>query len=176
MTLKRTPLERRTPLRANPETLYEWKRRTAAPLRKHKPGVAKRAPDAGARLRERSGDRCEYIADGGVRCREQAEHPHHRRLVKQGGEDTIVNLLAVCYAHHRAIHWGVSGSYLRGYLVPSWAEPQVCACGRPASHEHYAIGTPRCPLCKGPLDPPLYLSAYEAAISKLQQRENRPIG
>lgn len=37
-------------------------------------------------------------------CNGRAEHPHHVWPTGQGGPDTLENLLAVSFDHHRWIH------------------------------------------------------------------------
>ena len=52
---------------------------------------------------ERAGGRCEIQAahdcDG-----EATPYPHHRRLRSQGGDNSVDNLLAVCWSGHDWIH------------------------------------------------------------------------
>ena len=38
--------------------------------------------------------------------RTQGLHPHHIKYVSAGGEDTLENLVTVCWVCHRAIHDG----------------------------------------------------------------------
>lgn len=59
--------------------------------------------------------------------RHQGEFPHlhHRKLRKHGGPDCPSNLLALHSACHSWVHMHPKAAYEKGYLVPSWAEPQA---------------------------------------------------
>lgn len=76
-------------------------------------------------LADRSGGHCE--ARFRSCCTRKAEHPHHRKLKGQGGQDTLENFLHVCAACHRYIHGHVKWSLNRGYLVHSWDDPAKIA-------------------------------------------------
>lgn len=55
-------------------------------------------------------------------------HVHHRKLRKQGGKDSLSNLIALCGPCHNiapdSVHQNPERSYEQGYLVPSWADPE----------------------------------------------------
>ncbi len=92
--VKRTPLERRTPLRS-----------------KRPKGIPQ---DVRLALAERCLAQCE-LPD----CTNLAQHPHHRLRRAQGGHDTLGNLLAVCFDCHRQIHDNPAWAYDQGYMIRS---------------------------------------------------------
>ena len=57
-------------------------------------------------LRQRAWDlgldevRCEYRNSDGVRCRSEAADPHHVRPRRDGRDDRLTNLQALCRWHH----------------------------------------------------------------------------
>ena len=52
---------------------------------------------------------------------------HHRKLKSQGGQDEVCNLIAVHHECHnlgtKSIHLNPERSRVKGWIVPSWAEP-----------------------------------------------------
>lgn len=76
---------------------------------------------------ERSGGYCEFC------CRSLSDSwaLHHRQLKSQGGKDVPENLVAV---HHECHNLGTNSIHLnpkmakeRGYIVPSWDNPEHVA-------------------------------------------------
>jgi hypothetical protein len=94
---------KRSPIRSKPKKLSDEERAVRAELAR------------------RSRGRCEVGIP--IVCTGRAEHPHHRKLKKQLGEDSLVNFLHVCWACHRAIHASPNYSYEHGFLVKSWQNP-----------------------------------------------------
>jgi hypothetical protein len=106
--VKRTPLTRRTPLRARRGLVR-------VPLR-----VKGKRSAGWHRSRQwcfdRAKGRCEaHVA--AASCTGRAEHAHHRMLRSQGGSDDPANLLAVCHRCHDWIHRNPAWSYERGFLL-----------------------------------------------------------
>jgi len=63
---------------------------------RHIPASVKRA------VRERDGDRCAFVSDGGQRCSERARLQFdHIEPVARGGASTVENLRLVCRAHNQ---------------------------------------------------------------------------
>lgn len=56
-------------------------------------------------------------------CGWHAQHLHHRKLRSQGGEHTVVNLLAVCARCHEYLHRNTGEAYVQGLLVRGWGTP-----------------------------------------------------
>ncbi len=50
-------------------------------------------------------------------------HAHHRKLRKQGGDDSVTNVLALHGACHRGVHAHPARSYEAGFLVKSHEQP-----------------------------------------------------
>ena len=69
-------------------------------------------------VKKRSGGLCEACG------RDGANHMHHRKLRKQGGEHTLENLIHVhAVPCHHEIHAHPARSYALGLLVHSWDNP-----------------------------------------------------
>lgn len=100
--MKRTPLNRKTPL-------------TARPKQASKEYVAaKRA------ILTRSNGKCEARVEGV--CVGMAHHAHHILRRSQGGTDDESNLLAVCYGCHDWIHTHPAAAKESGFLRASGVE------------------------------------------------------
>lgn len=69
----------------------------------------------------RSRGRCE----GGVPgvCQRQAVHVHHRKLRKQGGENSLENCIHLCEACHTWAHGHPLLAKELGLLVSPWQDP-----------------------------------------------------
>ena len=104
--MKRTPLQRKTPLR-NRAT------------RRDRPGKAsvEFPPHVKEAARLRSGHRCE--ARTGKVCTGRIDHHHHILMRSQGGVGTLDNCLCVCSPCHTYIHANPIVSYLSGWLKRS---------------------------------------------------------
>jgi len=146
-------LERKKPLRANPETTKAWQRRSqdaarerareqprsvvaaaaAAKSRARKPPPDP-VPDAvKAEVDARSGGRCEVRLEG---CGDRYGYQRHHRLKRRSGIHTAANLVGVCANCHTgspaAIHRNVAWSETVGLLIRStdpapteaWERPQ----------------------------------------------------
>ena len=50
-------------------------------------------------------------------------HLHHRKTRAQGGENSALNLLALCAACHAHAHAHPAKAYSMGWLVKGWEEP-----------------------------------------------------
>jgi hypothetical protein len=105
--VKRTPLKRKTPLRAK-------RGMVRVPLR------AKGRRSAGwNRSRQwtldRAHGRCEALVHED--CTKRAEHVHHILMRSQGGSDDPANLLACCHLCHHWIHHHPALSYRLGFLA-----------------------------------------------------------
>ena len=70
---------------------------------------------------ERSGGKCEAM--NFPICVGRAEQLHHRQLRSQGGEHTVVNLIAVCSPCHSRFHREVAEAQSQGWIVRSTREP-----------------------------------------------------
>jgi hypothetical protein len=100
--MKRSPLKRRTELRA--KRAWRPKRRKAdipASVRAYVEG--------------RSWGWCELME--WTDCGQRATHMHHKRLRSQGGQHTASNLLHVCANCHNHIHTSGAVAYARGWLT-----------------------------------------------------------
>jgi 5-methylcytosine-specific restriction endonuclease McrA len=64
-------------------------------------------------------DRC------GTRLPEQGWHAHHRQLRSRGGPDTPANLAVLCARCHDLVHRHPKEATARGWMVPSWADPET---------------------------------------------------
>lgn len=105
------PLERRTPLRAQPRRIGL----SPVPLaraRRRRPDIPSKARKA---VKARSGGWCEAQIAAAA-CSGRAHHMHHRRR-RRFGDHTPENLLHVCWRCHRWIHGNVTWSLDRGYLL-----------------------------------------------------------
>lgn len=116
--MKRTPLQRRTPLSRTPKR------------RKQPPEVTLRTPTKRlgrgldpklrALVYRRSGGACDWC---GRPMREAGFEAHHRKLRSQGGADdayTLIGLHGICHGQVHA-HPGLSRAH--GFIVPGWADP-----------------------------------------------------
>jgi hypothetical protein len=65
-------------------------------------------------VKARSKGLCEAKTDV---CTQMAVHVHHRKLRSQGGSNSLVNLIDVCFACHDWIHLNPAISYERGLLL-----------------------------------------------------------
>jgi hypothetical protein len=70
-------------------------------------------------VKARSKGVCEAKTDV---CSRTAVHVHHRKLRSQGGSNSLVNLIDVCFACHDWIHLNPAISYERGWLLHSTDE------------------------------------------------------
>ena len=61
-------------------------------------------------LMRRADSRCEMPS-----CTNEAHHPHHILPKSAGGQDTLSNLMAVCFEHHSYIHNNPKLSYEKGW-------------------------------------------------------------
>jgi len=102
--MKRTPLQRNTPMRRTPSA------RRSNP----KTSIPKGVRDA---VNRRSGGVCEFVWVDGKRCEDRSEANHHRLMRSAGGKHTEENLLDVCNHHHRYIHGHPNLSYDQGWLI-----------------------------------------------------------
>ena len=98
--MKRTPLNRRQPLRRNPFPRRPPRKSTVIPT------------TVRAEVEARSGGVCEWPS-----CPELATDLHHLLMRSQGGEHTLTNLRALCRSHHRNIHDHPAQSYESGWLI-----------------------------------------------------------
>lgn len=63
----------------------------------------------------RAGHYCEVQLAG---CTGRAmATPHHRKRRTQGGDNSLANLLAVCFTDHRFIHDNPDWAYERGLMI-----------------------------------------------------------
>ena len=71
---------------------------------------------------KRAGGYCEKCGNGGDNFA-----LHHRKLKSRGGIDCVSNLIAVHHECHNlgtnSIHSRPAESKLKGWMVPSWADP-----------------------------------------------------
>ena len=86
--------------------------------KKNKNRIPKHIAEA---VRERAEGRCEAM--NFPICNGRAEQLHHRRLRSQGGEHTVVNLIAVCAPCHNRFHREVAEAVSQGWIVRSVHEP-----------------------------------------------------
>ena len=71
----------------------------------------------------RSGGSCDCC---GVTLRWEAWECHHRRLRSQGGKNEAANLIALCgECHHGRVHGKPKWARDHGFIVPSFADPNV---------------------------------------------------
>lgn len=85
-------------------------------------------------LREAVFERDRYC----VKCGQGLREPvavHHRKLKSQGGRDELANLVALCSPCHNiapdSVHQNPAISMEKGYIVPSWAQPNEWALTLP---------------------------------------------
>lgn len=97
--MKRTALKRRTRLRQTPK------------------GPAR----AVLALVKSTTDVCQFAASPD--CTGRADHLHHRKLRKQGGDNSPANLWWCCLACHSFVHLNPALSYSKGWLVHPWDDP-----------------------------------------------------
>ena len=54
---------------------------------------------------------------------------HHRKLRSQGGKDSLANLIGLHSSCHNiapsSVHQNPSLAYERGWMVPSWGDPET---------------------------------------------------
>ncbi|MCY4726731.1 HNH endonuclease signature motif containing protein [Nocardioides sp. STR2] len=121
------PIARRTPLAAR-STISRRGSHGKAPnppkaRRKAKSRGLKR-PSMDADLRTsiycRAGGLCDRC---GVGLDPDAWECHHRKLRSRGGPDTFGNLVALCSGCHHWAHHNVALATDRGFIVPSWMDP-----------------------------------------------------
>lgn len=103
--MKRTPLNRKTPLKS-----YTTLKRTQM-KRRSSSGVPKSVAQV---VKDRAAGRCEA---GTPKCVGRVDHLHHRLLRSQGGKHTEDNLLAVCMPCHTFIHHHPQRSVDNGWIV-----------------------------------------------------------
>jgi hypothetical protein len=121
--VKRTPLSRRTPLRAIGKRSRlrdkEWKVNRALAM-------------------ELAGGVCEYdrVPDGHWgpdgrpvwpyrKCCLPAVHVHHRLPSSAGGSHSITNLAALCEFHHSYIHANPTAHYASGWLISRYGRTET---------------------------------------------------
>ncbi len=64
---------------------------------------------------------CEVWLPG---CSGRATQVHHRKLRKQGGDNSPANLLAACQICHQLVHAHPVASYEAGFLVSAYGDPE----------------------------------------------------
>ena len=113
-------LERRTPLRANPETTRAWQNRSRRALPKsgrrgklHRAAMDELRPAVFAA----TSYRCVAQSVPVEGCSGRAEHAHHVHPRGRGGSDSFDNLIAVCSAHHQWIQDHPAEATERGWLI-----------------------------------------------------------
>ena len=122
MTLRRVPLKRNTPLRAR--RYWASTPKLDGP-RARRRKVTDPTPEQRAEVMARTRGLCAYTWVGSFtgerwRCRQQAAHVHHRKLRKQGGTNTLENLVPLCLRCHNVIHEHPETSYAEGWLIHAW--------------------------------------------------------
>lgn len=101
--MKRTPLNRRQPLRRNPFPRRPPRKSTVIPS------------TVRAEVEARSGGLCEVRAEG---CTGRALHKHHRLRRSQGGQHTVANVTDACpWCHLIAIHGNPEWAYENGWMI-----------------------------------------------------------
>jgi len=84
-----------------------------------------------ALVEQRAGDYCEVC---GLPAQEGMAL-HHRKLKSRGGKDTVSNLIRVHHGCHNlntnSIHANPSWAEDKGYMVPSWKDPEEHPIFRP---------------------------------------------
>lgn len=112
--MKRTPLQRKTPMKRTP---LKSKNSTKRPTKKKN----RIPPEVRSAVMKRAGHQCEVMAD--PLCTTRADEFHHRKLRSQGGEHTVENGLGICPACHRHIHMNPEESRKEGWIVKSSYDP-----------------------------------------------------
>lgn len=109
--MKRTPLKRKTQLRARAAT-----KRVKPTARSAPPGFPE---EVRMQVRFRSRGECEVKSKV---CTGTAAHFHHRKL-RRHKDHTAANCLYACRACHDHIHANPTKAYLMGYLLRSTDDP-----------------------------------------------------
>ena len=107
--MKRTPLQRKTPLRST-STLAR------SPMKRSRPKATDRAVVAQVVLRDGGCVARSQVPE--VRCAGRID-PHHVLPRGRGGKDTTENLICLCRAHHDWVHSNPSRAYDLGFLARS---------------------------------------------------------
>lgn len=113
--MKRTAMKRKPPKVTNAgKPRHAWTGIKRGPKDGHR-----WPPSVVAEVHERSGGMCEARIMTG--CTGRGQHLHHRKRAGQGGPDTAVNALHVCFVCHSVgIHGQMAGrAILRGMLLPA---------------------------------------------------------
>lgn len=135
--MKRSRLERKTELRADPESTRAWRRRSQDAAREREragttssgaPRARPRSSSIPAAVRaaviERAGGHCEARLPG---CSDRRLACHHRMREGQGGPSTVENLVYLCSDCHTgspaAVHRNVAWAYSVGLLIRSTDGP-----------------------------------------------------
>ena len=129
--MKRSALQRRTPLRTVTPGLKRSRLKASAPgkttrLRVPRLSVRTAAYNAEfAAVRPFVLRRCRGVCEacGGAACSGPVSHVHHRLRRAHGGGNDETNLIAVSAACHERVHANPTESYRRGLLVRSWDDP-----------------------------------------------------
>ena len=114
--MKRSPLKRYTPLRAE----RPLARRYWASTPKLDGPRARRSSDPTPAQREAALKRTAGMCALHPECGLHAVEVHHRKLRKHGGDNRIENLLPLCAWHHDSIHANPERSYAEGWLIHAW--------------------------------------------------------
>lgn len=123
--LKRTPLERKTPLARGTSTLkrtaFKVTQRAPIPkvgktVREANKAIARSKPE----VRRRSRGRCEFRVRGV--CTGKAVHFHHRKL-RRHRDHSPANLGHLCNPCHSYAHAHPTESYEKGWLLKSTDDP-----------------------------------------------------
>lgn len=69
---------------------------------------------------DRSGGICDLC---GCHYTVATQHVHHRKLRSRGGDDSMANLVAVCWSCHFSIHQSPAQATAWGFMVASWDDP-----------------------------------------------------
>ena len=116
--MKRTPIRRKTPLRASRPVS---KRPPSKPRHRRLPDPS---PEFWREQREalyaRAAGRCERA---GCSLDDNGMEAHHRKLRSRGGGHGLENLAALCPACHRWCHEHPQAATEAGFIVPSVADP-----------------------------------------------------
>lgn len=105
--MKRTPLRRKTPLRARQGFV-----RVPLSAKGHKSAGWSKSQRW---CFDRAHGRCEVRRHPD--CTGRAEHAHHMRLRSQGGSDDPANLLAVCHLCHEWVHGHRAEARAAGWII-----------------------------------------------------------
>lgn len=124
-------LDRRAPLRADPEATRAWQDRSRRKARftnrtqlRRTRGLRQRSAKRAAQDRALDRARFEVVARSEGRCEAnveavctgRGEHAHHVRRRSQGGPDTADNLLWLCASCHRFVHDNPAAAAAMGLL------------------------------------------------------------